>query len=214
MSIKRILGYLVITVMLVGFPAVSYVYLKDGYNFRKALLDSVSDYGEAPSLSGLTSVQGKLPDSLKGDMVVVSWLTDPASPAARTLGISLDSLADQFEKSPNLYLVTISPPGVDELAIQAWRDEFGLPQVGELLHLLKADSAFTAKAIDNYALHEAGITELGEEPIVSLIDAKGHIIKHYDLLQRDETIGLVRYIAAFIPLPEEEDIILERDNEL
>ncbi|MEM6395637.1 MAG: hypothetical protein AAF741_04765 [Bacteroidota bacterium] len=214
MSIKRILGYLVITVMVIGFPAVSYVYLKDGYNFRKALIDSVSDYGEAPSLAGLTSVQGKLPDSLNGNLVLVSWLTDPQSSSARTLGVTLDSLADQFENSPHLYLTTISPPGVSEANIHAWRDEFGLPQVGDLLHLLQADSAFIASAVNDYALSEVGITELGQEPIVTLINAKGHIIKHYDLLQRDETTSLVRYVAAFIPLPEEEDIILERDNEL
>ncbi|MEO0628030.1 MAG: hypothetical protein AAFY91_13640, partial [Bacteroidota bacterium] len=151
---RRIFGYIVITVMVIGFPAVSYVYLKGGYDYRKALLDSVSDYGPSPDIASLQSVQGSLPDSLNGNLVLVSWLTDPQSESAQILGRTLDSLAVQFENSPYLYLTTISPPGISEADIHAWRDEYGLPQVGDLMHLLRADSAHMASAISNYTLDQ------------------------------------------------------------
>ena len=211
---KKIFGYIIITIMVIGFPAVSYVYLKDGYNFRKGLLESVSDYGPAPEISALESVQGELPDSLSGNLVLVGWLMDTQSETAQRLGRNFDSLAVQFENSPHLFLTTISPPSLSETEIHAWRDEYGLPQVGNLVHLLRADSAQIHSAIDDYALSEVEVSELGQEPIVALINARGRIIKHYNLHRKEETASLVQFVAAFIPLPEEEDIILERDNEL
>jgi len=207
---KSIFNTLVVVFLLIGLPAVSYYYLSTGYTYRKEAIKTQGDFGKMPDLSDLTAVQGKLPETSRGAMTVVGWL-DPAKPVAvRQYGEMLDSLYQQFENSPNLYFATIIKADDPTLAATQFADRYHLPEV-EMLSFLAADGGQFNKSARDFKLP----TSLpGEDPIVALVDSSMTIVKHYNLQERNQTIGLVNLISLIIPLPERPDLVLKRDNEL
>ncbi len=194
--------------MLVGLPAISYFYLKQGYEYRKEAILTQDDFGKMPDLKELPVVRGTLPDTLKGAMTVVGWL-DPTKPvAAKQYGAIMDSVYQQFENSPNLYFTTIVKSDDPAASAADFANKNNLPDV-DMISFLEADSrAFTQSAQD-FQLPALP----GELPIVALVDSSLTIVKHYDLRQRDEAIGLVQLISLIIPLPEKADIIVKRAKE-
>jgi hypothetical protein len=209
-NVKSIFNTLVVVFLLVGLPAVSYYYLSTGYTYRKEAIITQGDFGKMPDLSGLTAVQGKLPVSSRGAMTVVGWF-DPTKPAAaRQYGEMMDSLYQQFENSPNLYFTTIVNAEDPAAAAAQFAEKHHLPEA-EMLSFLAADEAEFKQSARDFKLP----TSLpGEDPIVALIDSSLTIVKHYDLRERNQTIGLVNLISLIIPLPERPGLVLKRDNEL
>ncbi|WP_020569241.1 hypothetical protein [Neolewinella persica] len=207
---KSIFNTLVVIFLLIGLPAVSYYYLSTGYTYRKEAINTQGDFGEMPDLSSLTVVQGKLPKSSRGAMTVVGWF-DPTKPAAaRQYGEMMDSLYQQFENSPNLYFTTIVNAENPVAAATDFTEKYHLPKA-EMLTFLAADAGQFKQSARDFKLP----TSLpGEDPIVALVDSSLTIVKHYNLAERNQTIGLVNLISLIIPLPERPGLVLKRDNEL
>jgi len=208
---KNILGTITVLFLLVGLPAVSYWYLKTGYDYRKEAILTQGDFGEMPDLSELSAVIGKQPASYRGAMTVVGWL-DPSKPAtAKQYGTILDSLYTQFEDSPNLYFTTITLGDQAAQTVANFTQEHQLPS-DKMLSFLQADQAAFNQTAADFQLPVGTLP--GESPVVALVDSSLTIVKHYDLNQRDETIGLVQLISLIIPLPERKDIVVDRTKEL
>lgn len=194
--------------MLVGLPAISYFYLKTGYEYRKEAILTQGDFGKMPSLVQLEEVRGELPETLRGAMTVVGWL-DPTKPAsAKQYGLMMDSVYQQFENSPNLYFTTIVKSDNPKAAADAFAATYDLPDV-DMINFLAADGRTFGQSAKDFQLPVLP----GEEPVVALIDSSLTIVKHYDLGKREETIGLVQLISLIIPLPEKPDIIVKREKE-
>ena len=207
---KKILNLLVVVFLLVGLPAVSYYYLSTGYAYRKEAIETQGDFGKMPDLKGLTTVRGTLPTSSRGAMTVVGWY-DPTKPAAsRQYGEMLDSLYQQFENSPNLYFTTIVKADDPMVSATKFADAYNLPEA-KMINFLAADAGQFAQSARNFKL-PTGLP--GEDPIVALVDSSLTIVKHYNLAERNQTIGLVNLISLIIPLPVRPDLILKCKNEL
>lgn len=199
----------IVLLLLVGLPAVSYLYLSRGYEYRKDGIMTQGDFGKMPDLQDLSPVRGELPEQLRGAMTVVGWM-DPTKPATtNTYGQMLDSVYQQFKDSPNLYFTTITH--ADDPAAVA-------KEFAEKHHLENSDMLSFLSADDENFLQTARDFKLpgtpGESPVVALVDSSLTIVKHYDLGSRDETLGLVQLISLIIPLPQRPEIVLERDKEL
>ncbi|MEM6772834.1 MAG: hypothetical protein AAF597_19810, partial [Bacteroidota bacterium] len=117
----------------------------------------------------------------------------------------------QFKDSPNLYFTTITKASNPEVAAADFAAAHDLPQ-SEMISFLGANSGEFEKTARDFKLP----TEFraGESPVVALVDSSLTIVKHYDLSQREETIGLVQLISVIIPLPARKDIIVDRVKEL
>lgn len=210
---KQILSTLVVLFLLVGLPSISYYYLSTGYQYRKDAILTQGDFGKMPDLSGLPAVRGEQPENYRGAMTVVGWL-DPTKPlAAKQYGRMLDSLYQQFANSPNLYFTTITRADDPTVAANAFATTHSLPDT-TMISFVQADAAVFAKTAREFKLPFEGYGAPGEAPLVALVDSSLTIVKHYDLAQRDETIGLVQLISVIIPLPERKDLILKRAKEL
>ncbi|MEO0733532.1 MAG: hypothetical protein AAFZ52_11900 [Bacteroidota bacterium] len=210
-KVKNILGAVTVLFLLVGLPAISYWYLKTGYDYRKEAILTQGDFGKMPDLSGLPALRGELPTSLRGSMTVVGWL-DPSKPAtAQQYGTMLDSLYVQFSDSPNLHFTTITKASDGHGAVAEFTDRHNLP-ADPMVSFLAADETTFAKTARDLSV-PAGVHP-GESPLVALVDSSLTIVKHYDLSKREETIGLVQLISLIIPLPERKDIIVNRTQEL
>jgi len=210
---KQILSTLVVLFLLIGLPGISYYYLSSGYQYRKDAILTQGDFGKMPDLSGLPTVRGEQPEKYRGAMTVVGWL-DPTKPvAAKQYGRMLDSLYQQFANSPNLYFTTITRAEDPIATANAFATTYNLPDT-TMISFVQADAAAFAQSARDFQLPLEGYGAPGEAPLVALIDSSLTIVKHYDLAQRDETIGLVQLISVIIPLPERKDLILKRANEL
>lgn len=203
---RKFLNTIGILLLLIGFPALSYYYMKDGWNYRVRAIEAQGDFGKMPSLNQLAPLRGKLPEELRGSMVVVGWLDANEPAPIPAYGQTLDSLFGQFYASPNLYFTTIT--NGDSAFIADFTTTYELPQ-DEMLSFLQADGPLEASR-RSFALP----TTAGTEPIVALVDSSLTIRKHYDLSKRNETMGLVELISLIIPLPEKADIIRAPQPEL
>lgn len=210
-KVKNIFGTVTVLFLLVGLPAISYWYLKTGYEYRKEAILTQGDFGKMPDLTSLTAVRGELPEAFRGAMTVVGWL-DPTKPrTAQIYGTMLDSVYQQFKDSPNLYFTTITKADDPAAAASAFTEAHNLPD-SEMVSFLAASSSEFEQTARDFKLPTE--YRLGESPVVALVDSSLTIVKHYDLSQRDETIGLVQLISVIIPLPARKDIIVDRAKEL
>lgn len=204
----NILSFAALLLFLVGMPAVSYFYLKQGYDYRKEAILTQGDFGKMPDLAALPAVRGALPDTLRGAMTVVGWYDPAQAAAARQYGVMMDSVYQQFENSANLHFTTLVRAADAAEAAATFSRQHNLPEV-PMVSFLEADSAAFARAARDFQLPVAP----GTRPVVALVDSSLTIVKHYDLAKREETIGLVQLISLIIPLPEKADIIVKRAKE-
>ncbi|TXF88438.1 hypothetical protein FUA23_14985 [Neolewinella aurantiaca] len=212
-KVKQSLGVIVVLFLLIGLPLVSYYYLEKGFAYRKAAIETQSDFGKMPDLGAFTSVRGEHPTTYRGAMTVVSWL-DPRKPVTiKQYGMMLDSLYTQFEDSPNLYFTNFVKGENAAATAAQFADQYNLPDT-DMINFLATDDAAFAQSARDFKLPLTGGNMPGEAPIVALVDSSLTIVKHYDLSSRNETIGLVQLISVIIPLPVRRDLILDRSKEL
>jgi len=206
---KKIFSVFVVVLLLAIMPAVSYVYLMKGYEYRKAAILTQDDFGKIPNIYEYDAVRGTLPDSLRGSMTVVGWL-DPSKPVtAKQYGGVLDSLYQQFAASPHLYFTTLVKADDPTATARDFAATYNLPD-DPMISFLAADGEdFRQSGLD---FRLPGLP--GEAPLVALVDSSLTIVKHYDLTGRDNTVSLVELISLIIPLPEKADIVVKREREL
>ncbi len=212
MSKRKPFTTVAVLFLLIGFPALSYVYLKMGYDYRKEAISVQGDYGKMPDLSGLADVRGQLPPILRGSMVVVGWLDEDRPEVAETYGHMLDSLNRQFDDSPNLHFTTIVNSTMDTGEIHAFADRYHLPD-SDHLSFLRTDAATLARTARDFHLPLSEYDSPGSRPIVALVDSSQTIVKYYDLDRQDERIGLVQLISLIIPLPKKGDAVYQTPRE-
>lgn len=199
----------IVLLLLVGLPAMSYLYLSRGYEYRKDGIMTQGDFGKMPDLQELSPVRGKLPEKLRGAMTVVGWL-DPTKPATtNTYGHMLDSVYQQFKDSPHLYFTTITKADDPAVTAEGFAEKYHLEE-SDMLSFLSANEASFLQTARDFQLPGTP----GESPVVALVDSSLTIVKHYDLGSREETLGLVQLISLIIPLPQRPEIVLEREKEL
>lgn len=210
---KRILKFGVVVIVLFAMPLVSFIYLSGGEDYRRQAIEQMGDFGKMPDLSTLPVIEGKLPKSTRGAMTVIGWL-DPTKEAGTQLyGHMLDSLYQQFKDSPNLYFTTITLAEDPQRAVETFTTTYNLPR-DEMISFLRADERAFAQTAEAFQLPLGEYDSPGIQPVVALVDSSLTIVNHYDLARRDEAIGLVQLISLIIPLPEKQDIILDRGKEL
>ncbi|MTB53264.1 hypothetical protein [Lewinella sp. W8] len=210
---KKILNAAALLLFLVGLPLGSYVYLKMGYEYRKEAIMTQGDFGKMPDLSSLEAVRGELPEEFRGAMTVVGWLDPTKSSGTEMYGRMMDSVYQQFANSPNLYFTTITLADDPVTAAREFAETYHLPD-DEMISFLAADEAAFARTAEQFSLPVTAYEAAGEQPLVALVDSSLTIVKHYDLAKREETLSLVELISVIIPLPEKQDIIVERKKEL
>ena len=213
MAKRKVWTTVVVLFILVGLPAVSFLYLRNGADYRRSAIESMGDFGQMPSIQQLQAVRGDFPADPRGAMTVVGWLDPTKEAGTRVYGNMLDSLYQQFKDSPNLYFTTIVLADQAGEAADNFATQYNLPE-DPMLSFLRADERQFATLAEDFRLPLGTYDSPGIQPIVALVDSSLTIVEHYDLARRDDAVGLVQLISLIIPLPAKQDIILDRGNEL
>ena len=213
MTGRKVWSMVVVLFILVVLPAVSFIYLRGGADYRRDAIRQMGDFGKMPALDRLQPIRGKLPADTRGAMTVVGWLDPTKDEGTMIYGHMLDSLYQQFKDSPNLYFTTIVLAEQPARAVTAFAERYHLPD-DEMLSFLQADERAFAESAKGFSLPLGTYDSPGTQPVVALVDSSKTIVEHYDLARRDDALGLVQLISLIIPLPEQQDIILDRGKEL
>ncbi len=172
---------------LVGFPVVSYFYLKSGYDYRVEAMQELQEYAPLPAAPA-TNLWG---DSLKtGRDIVLLHFIDLQNNAQRDLmGKYMGEIHEQFDGIERVQFWAGFQP-VDSMQIRAYLDNYSLRDP-EQYHVLQR-SDFT----DDFAFLAADVTS---KPIVMLSDTTGTIRNFFNLENGKELVRLVEHITYLMP---------------
>lgn len=199
--------------ILAVLPAISYLYLKQGADYRRAALSNLDEYGQATALADYPAIFGKLPDPLNGNMLVVGWI-DEAHTESRQLYVeTLKRLHEQFDESRNLHFATLALGTLDPGELNAIIEQHGLTDRQQLSFLLLNETDFH-RSVEDFHLPLSEYAAPGTKPIVALVDTSMTVRSFYDLSREGEANRLVEHIAMIMPLPADPDVVFERNKEM
>ncbi len=215
----------ILLLMIVVFPAGSWVYMNMGYNRSKTAIAELQDYGHLPAFQ-LTGVKGTVDSSLvNGQMTLVVFI-NPDQAATKDRMQVLETLHRQFDER-NDFKLLIHLPEITDLA--AFQKEYNLTDDRQI-YLVKGDSQTLASLIKNtYRIPDlsearepgssvdfqtSASADPNNYPYYILIDEKGKIRNYYHADRTVDIERMVEHIALILPRDIEGDPRLRRDREL
>lgn len=190
-----------LVLMLVALPAVSWIYLSNGYNYQKKVMAELKNLGKMGDLPSLTLSGDTLARaSWKGKIVVAGPLDLLAAPAKSPLLSHLQELHQQFDDRKDVLFV-LYPTTQDTAAVWAYARTNGLWEKNQTIFL--GDVA-AGKSRHHWS---------GDSAEFTLTDSKGQVRKAYDLRQGAQYARLVEHIALLLPIERKERPVLQREAE-
>lgn len=197
---KNIIQTLLLLLLLVGLPLGSWYYLREGYNYRKTIMDQLQNLGSLPAV--------ELPDhrdslirfaGFKGKALVVADVKtgdDAALEALRNIG-------DQFAESRAVSIAVLAPDS-SAAAMQAPFQSAAELQPG-LFHVLKNGSAQAEQLRKNLPFSGRSNVALADTSLV--------VRQVYDLSNAQDIRRLVEHLVIVIPSKRTPKPVLKRPTE-
>jgi hypothetical protein len=198
-----LLQALILTVFLAGLPIGSWYYLREGYNYRKTLLNDLSDLGSLPA-SQLSNVRDSLisVESLNGKaLLLVPIRTEDTTTAQLII-----RLADQFAESKGLSFLLI---GNTTPAAQQWADYFSdydTRYPGLFIHL-SADHPINTATLNTW--NRQWLTHKA----VAIVDVNSVVRRSYQTSDNQDLQRLVEHLAILIPGKSTPKPVIVRETE-
>ena len=228
----RVLGILTI---LIGFPLLSWYYLKIGYNYQMDSRAELKDYGKLPNFdfAFFTPEQEQkmgryTNDSLENKMSVLSFIGEDQK-NKKTIFEVIQKLNLQFGDNPNLKLLTfpmLVDPNFDEILKENKERKINNFQhkiisvdaqnikdwVG---HNIQYPIEWKEKENDapDVILERRTAEQIDEYPFFVLVDNKNTIRNFYHIDNIDEVKRMVEHIALLLPRDVRPGIEFEREKE-
>lgn len=183
--------------VLVGFPAVSWLYLQDGLNWRKKAVGELGSYGQIPKAT-VHWGDGVKENRLKGKVVVVHVFGDKPdlTDDNRKIIDTNQRLFDQFGRNLNFRMVMVAENATAEfrsytqkLPSYDFENWVWLPSRGSWPTVLNNgfESYYVRNKISSYPLYYA------------LADTGGVIRRFYNAIDEKEVGRLVEQISILLP---------------
>ncbi len=188
---------------LVGLPLGSWYYLREGYIYRKALLDDLRQLGQIPAVevmgTGDTLVSF---ETLKGKALVIG----PVDAEDAGLLKALRSIGDQFAESGAVVFALF---GKDAAAAGQLEDAFREPRSRnpDMFLFFAGDTPDAGAMLSALPLqHQGGHS-------VVLADTDLVVRRAYDLTQQEEIRRLVEHLTIVIPSKRTPKPVVKRQTE-
>lgn len=196
---SKIWKALLLGLLIVGLPAVSYFYLKGGLEWRKTAVAELSDYGKIPEAFAILEDSRRI-NLLENKVCVVHLFGDkPELTDANKQVIEVYfQLADQFGITDDFRVVSVWNGG-------------GLPDFNEFYNQKKepreptwihtGGGKWTTVMINQYENFRLKTKSQEVPTYLALVDQNGTIRRFYNALDNAEVQRLVQHIAILLPQP-------------
>lgn len=211
-TIKQTIGLLLLLVIL---PGGSWIYLRNGLDYRIAAMEELKDLGKVPMgrvLETQASTEPLTSEDLQGNVTVSGFLPETAEGQSRMIEV-LQKLHEQFDERDDVLFLTYSKlDSTQELKARSRALGFLDDEQWRLVRLPEAVSA-GAYFKANYAFPAEWADALSTHPYLVLADTSQTIRRLYDAAENKDMGRLVEHIAMILPRKPEKDIIFQREQE-
>lgn len=183
--------------ILIGLPAISWIYLSNGLKWRKEAVAELADYGKIGKAT-IIWPDGTWEDQLKGKVVVVHVFGEnpDLTDANRQILDTAEKLFDQFGQNHDFRLAMIASGGTAD-----FRSYFQkMPSVDYATWVWSGGLGSWRPIVENgyesYCLAE-GIKP--GEKYFALADTSGTIRRFYNALDEKQVDRMVQHIALLLP---------------
>ncbi len=175
---------LLILFVLFGLPALSWVFLQKGLNYRLKVMNELDSLGVAPVCLPLVPDSLTSPQSWKKETWLVAFVAEPSDTALVTL---LKRVYDNLEEKTNLNVLLFrkGPAGMPPAALDEDKHWF---------EVVLNESGWKNLAVEGFHWPQDDSGEL-LPMMVALVDKEGVIINFYKLSDAEQLKKMVRHIA-------------------
>lgn len=230
-SLKSRIQTLAILTILIGFPLLSWYYLKIGYNYQMEARAELKEYGKLPAFN-FSSHKGGIytSDSLKNTLSVISFFGKDGKMNQEMFNV-MRKLNTQFGDNPNLELLIVSIESQVE-SLEVLDGLYAINQFDEKQHHfltgpnsdiqkwigeeIKVPAKWTEKekAPTEITLEVNKSGSIEEYPYFILVDNEQMIRNFYHIDNTEEVKRMVEHIALLLPREQKPDIEIKEKKEL
>ncbi len=183
--------------VLVGLPAVSWLYLRDGLNWRKTAVDELSTYGQIPA-AYIHWPDGVKEDRLKGKVVVVHLFGEKSDLTQENKKIidTGQQLFDQFGKNLSFRMAMIAEAPTTEFRSYIQK----LPSYDyENWVWITGQGSWTTILSNSFELYYVKNKIRSYPYYYALADTSGVIRRFYNAMDDKEVGRMVEQISILLP---------------
>ncbi|HMQ49624.1 MAG TPA: hypothetical protein PKA00_19185 [Saprospiraceae bacterium] len=213
MSTKKLFQLLALLAMLVGFPLISWYYLKTGLDYRMEKMGELADRGQLPDFQYEALSGNALSSQLLANQLLVGYLSNGAGSDASMKAFK--RLHQQFDERNEVFFLhfcsdtslataqqLLQSAQVNQLADTSQWFQFQL-STSEVGHLAKAVGL-------PYADYDMSIDQ---NTLFFLADSL-QVRAYYDFTKEEDLKRLVEHIALNLPVQKSrQELIFKRDKE-
>lgn len=190
---KKWLQLAALFLLLVVLPGGSWLYLRNGLDYRKKGLSELQDLGPMPDFSCINQQDRNIgPDSLAGQVSVVSFLTGEEASDKRTVE-KLVQLHEQFDQRDDLKIMSFVAKSVAD-SLPVYAATWGIADADQWWVMAVPDSSIASLQKEGFGL------ESGQ---LALADTARHILHRYEAADNAQMGRLVEHIAWKLPFKKE-----------
>lgn len=209
----RIFRVIAITIFLVGFPAVSWYYLNEGYKYRIAIIKELDQNLGTPPPFRLVNQAGKFIDNgfMKEKVIVTNFMALDAVEASKANMQKLYNIQDQFDKKDDILFYTYIK--ADSLkAVQNYVNSLGIKEEKQW-NFLTGPNGRMKHFIQAFPFPENTSKAYAGNSTVAIVDTSSTIRFFYDINNNKEVSKLIEHIANLMPQAPPEEARTKRELE-
>lgn len=196
---SRIFRVIAISIFLIGFPAVSWYYLNEGYKYRMGILEELDQQLGTPPPFQLVNQTGKIIDNefMKEKVIIANFMELDAVDASKANMEKLYNIQDQFDKKDDILFYTYIK--ADSLkAVQNYVNSLGIKEEKQWNFLTGTDAKME-QFIQAFPLPENSSRTYAGNSTVAIVDTSSTIRFFYDINNNKEVSKLIEHIANLMP---------------
>ena len=210
---NRNVRLLMITLFIVGFPAVSWYYLNEGYKYRMSVIAELDqDLGNVPNFQMVNQKGEQISQSAMPDNAIITNFVDLAAiDQSEDYMKVLYKIQDQFDKKDDILFYTYTKASSVE-KLQAYTNNLNIKEEKQWHFLTAADSTME-QFIQAFPFPAGTQKSYTGNPIVAIADTSAVIRYFYDMNNPKNASKLIEHIANLMPQAPPEEARMKRELE-
>ncbi|MEM1123786.1 MAG: SCO family protein [Bacteroidota bacterium] len=210
---SRLAQVFMVSIFFIGFPAVSWYYLNQGYNYRVGVIEELDQQlGNIPDFK-LTNQHGKkiAKDMLKKRVVINNFLALEDASASEKYMQRIYNIQDQFDKKDDIIFNTYVQ-GASVEAVEKYVNSLKIKQ-DQRWNFLTGSEEEMNKLMQQFPLPENASKTYAGNSMVAIADTASIIRYFYDIDIDADVSQLIVHIANLMPQAPPEEARMKKELE-